>query len=438
MANSEQTTAPHPAATPPGRRRVLTAGAALGLVAALAPVASASASASATTAAPPEPPAPTVPPPPPGPAPKLVLPRPTGPHPIGTTSVRLVDAGRRDPWLGGPVRELMVQFWYPTRPAGRGRTARGHHPLAPWMDREAAKVHQRSTWMYEGYVVLADTHARLGAPADTSAGPRPVILHSPGAGMYRAASTSLVEDLASHGYVVVTIDHTYDAAQVEFPGGRVETYAVGDIEANVLKAVEVRVADTRFVLEELSRIARSRTPGGGHRLPHGLAGPGGVLDLGRTAMFGHSLGGATAISALGAGAPFRAVVNLDGTVFGPVVGTGVDRPVLLMGADEPEDTSWQEIRPRLRSWCRTVQIRGTAHRSFTDEQTFLPQAAERIGATTEQLDLAIGPLARRGQRGVDIQRDHLRAYFDHFVRGRPRPGFLDRPSRTYPEVRFLR
>jgi hypothetical protein len=54
-----------------------------------------------------------------------------------------------------------------------------------------------------------------------------------------------VEDLTSRGYVVVTIDHTHDATEVEFPGGRVETVTLPpDTEAVNTEAVAVREADT--------------------------------------------------------------------------------------------------------------------------------------------------------------------------------------------------
>jgi hypothetical protein len=56
-------------------------------------------------------------------------------------------------------------------------------------------------------------------------GPHPVVLCSPGPQADRAAGTVLVEQSASEGYVVVTIDHTHDAAEVEFPGQRVERSA---------------------------------------------------------------------------------------------------------------------------------------------------------------------------------------------------------------------
>ncbi|GAA1337586.1 lipase [Streptomyces sanglieri] len=357
---------------------------------------------------------------------RLFLPRPSGPHALGTVALHLSDLGRRDPWVATrPVRELMVQLWYPARsPAGL--------PRAPWMAGQAAAVFQQTGYLLPEYVTLPDTHARIGATADRRGGRRPVILYSHGHGQHRGSSTALVEELVSHGYVVVTIDHTYDAGQVEFPGGRVEKYAMPpltgeDDDPTILKAVDVRVADTRFVLEELSRFVRGRRG----PFPHGL---GDILDLSRTGMFGHSLGGATAASAMAAGVPITAGANLDGSLFGPVVAKGLRRPFLLMSEDADNKPSWPEIWPRLRGWRRHLRLTGTRHFSYTDYETFMPQAASRLGATDEQLAEFIGPLD--GTRGVDVQRHFLLAYFDLHLRGSRAP-ILEGPSLRYPEVRFI-
>lgn len=362
-----------------------------------------------------------------GPPPvQLVLPPPSGPHALGTVTLHLSDRSRRDPWVAArPVRELMVQLWYPAR-AATGP------PRAPWMTGQAAKVFQQTGYLLPEYARLPDTHARIGTAADTRGGRRPVILYSHGHGQHRSSSTALVEELASHGYIVVTIDHTYDAGQVEFPGDRVEKYAMPPFTAEdddpvILKAVDVRVADTRFVLEELSRRVRDRR----YPLPHGL---GHILDLSRIAMFGHSLGGATAASVMAAEPSIAAGANLDGSLFGPVVTKGLRKPFLLMSEDADNKPSWPEIWPRLRGWRRHLRLTGTRHFSYTDYETFMPQVAVRLGATDEQLAEFIGPLD--GTRGIDLQRRFLLAYFDLHLRGR-RARILEGPSLHYPEVRFI-
>ncbi|MFJ2112384.1 MULTISPECIES: alpha/beta hydrolase family protein [unclassified Streptomyces] len=399
----------------PSRRRVMATGTALAAGLALT-----GAGAGATTAAAATPsgsaPAPV----------RLALPRPTGPHALGTVTLHLTDRSRRDPWVGSvPVRELMVQIWYPAlRGAGL--------PRAPWMDPKAAEVFQRTGYLLDGYVTLPPTHARTGAPADLSGGRLPVILYSHGHGQYRASSTALVEDLVSHGYVVVTIDHTYDAGVVEFPGGRVTTHRMPELtEANMTevidKAVDVRVADTRFVREELSRRVRAR----GNPLPARL---GELLDLSRTALFGHSLGGATAAAAMAEGMPFLAGANLDGHLFGPALTKGVPGPFLLIGEDAATNDNWTAAWPKLRGWRRMLLLTGSRHFSYTDYEAFLPQALDRLGGTAEQLAEVIGPLD--SARSIAIQRRFLRAYFDLHLRGR-RARILEGPTGAYPEMRFL-
>lgn len=300
------------------------------------------------------------------------------------------------------------------------------------MTSQAAEVFQQTGYLLPEYATLPDTHAQVGPAADTRRGRRPVILYSHGHGQHRSSSTALVEELVSHGYIVVAIDHTYDAGQVEFPGGRVEKYAMPPFTGEeddpvILKAVDVRVADTRFVLEELSRRVRGRQ----NPLPHRL---GDILDLSRTAMFGHSLGGATAASAMAAGTPIAAGANLDGSLFGPVVTEGLRKPFLLMSEDADNKPSWPEIWPRLRGWRRHLRLTGTRHFSYTDYETFMPQVAARLGATDEQLAEFIGPLD--GTRAIDVQRRFLLAYFDLHLRGRRAP-VLEGPSPRYPEVRFI-
>jgi hypothetical protein len=87
-------------------------------------------------------------------------------------------------------------------------------------------------------------------PATGSCGGRPLVLYSPGFGSSRDGNSVLVEHLVSRGYVVATIDHTYDGGKVEFPDGRVEVPAVPPVTPDVAeKVVAVRVADTRFVLD---------------------------------------------------------------------------------------------------------------------------------------------------------------------------------------------
>jgi dienelactone hydrolase len=365
----------------------------------------------------------------------LTLPTPSGPDAVGTKAFRLVDHSRHDPWVASqPYRELMVSVLYPARDAAR-------YPVAPQMSPGAAKhfdaslatVHQ-SLGIPAGKVDWAatPTHAHLNAPA--APGRHPVVLYSPGLGDPRTLGTTLTEDLASRGYVVVTIDHTYDASEVEFPGGRVEPFKLprdGDVLATLRKVVSVRVADTRFVLDQLTE-GRLGVP----------------VDPGEIGMFGQSAGGFTALQTMHDDPRLKAAADLDGTVgfdqadggpgLSPLAEDGLGRPYLLMGSqasDHHTVRSWEALWSNSTGWRRDLHLRGSEHGSYTDLESLVPQlvkAAVLPNPAAQEDTGWIDPA-----RAVTAERAYLAAFFDHELRGRD-GGLLDRPSPEYPEVTFVR
>ncbi|TGB13330.1 alpha/beta hydrolase family protein [Streptomyces palmae] len=383
------------------------------------------------------------------------LPAPSGPHRVGTTSLHLVDRSRHDPWVPNqPYRELMVSIRYPARDTGG-------HPAAPLMlPGEAAAYDQQNnlSGVPQGKVDWAAirTHARQDAPIDRRGGRLPVVLYSPGAGDPRTLGSSLVDDLASRGYAVVTIDHTHEGPGVEFPGGRVERslmldeYQRADQEHRVpdllRKITAVRVADTRFVLDELDRLAAGHNPDADHQqLPPGLRG---ALDTGRTAMFGQSAGGFTAAHTMHDDPRIKAAANMDG-VMGytqddgdpsnpSAVGIdGLDRPLLLMGMEGDDHrtvASWDATWRHSSGWHRDLSFVGAKHASFTDTEALLPQLAERLDLPSQTVARNIGTIAP--DRAIAAEGVYLTAFFDRWLLGRETP-LLDGPAPQWPEVRHI-
>ena len=152
-----------------------------------------------------------------GPAP--CLPEPTGPYPAGTVSVWLTDTSRPDPWVPGVnARELMVSLWYPAVPSD-GRRAR-------YMTPAESELHLASRAIAGIPPDLLST-VKTNAVCDARPAGRqhslPLVVLSPGFTSSRSTLTALAEDLASHGYVVAGIDHTYESHATAFPDGRVTT-----------------------------------------------------------------------------------------------------------------------------------------------------------------------------------------------------------------------
>ncbi|GGX98001.1 alpha/beta hydrolase family protein [Streptomyces hiroshimensis] len=363
----------------------------------------------------------------------LRLPAPTGPHRTGVTTLYLVDRSRPDPWEPAiPVREVMATVFYPAR------TVRGF-PVARQMSAGAAEsfgqsgpaIHPELPGAGVDWRATA-THSHTGAPAQ-AARRWPVLLYSPGGGDPRTMGTALAEELASHGHVVVTVDHPGDAGEVEFPcamAGR-ETVRPTVLRDDPRKRPELfraligtRIADTRFVLDRLEALAAGRNPdAAGRALPEHL---GRALDLRRVGVYGHSAGGTTVAEAMYEDRRIAAAVNLEGYLdrapetpgrageLYPVARHGSDRPLLLLGTDGFPDRkalepSWQAVLARSGGRAERRQLGGAAHGVFTDYAALAPQLQAAGLMTAAARASLVGPADPA--RSVPAVRCHVRAFF---------------------------
>jgi len=359
------------------------------------------------------------------------LPEPTGPCPAGTTSLHLTDTSRADPWAAGvTARELMVSLWYPAVPSDG--------PRAQYMTPAESELQLTSrgiTGLPPDALSTTRTHAAVDAMPEGTEHSLPLVVLSPGFTNSRSSLTALAEDLASHGYAVAGIDHTYESHGTAFPDGRVTTCLAREARQRDSgfqeKITGGRAADVSFVLSELT---------GAHPAWPGAR----LIDPSRMAMAGHSLGGAASIAAMLADSRIRAGVDMDGSTVAEIPAEGLSRPFLFLGkqsnytpgsgGDVPAGTlawkrlsgavsTWERDWALLTGWKRWLVVAGAVHASFTD----LALLAEQTG-----IDIGAG---LSGARSLDITRAYLRAFFDQHLRGRP-PALLDQPSPGYPEVTF--
>ncbi|MEU4745534.1 alpha/beta hydrolase [Actinosynnema sp. NPDC023658] len=336
------------------------------------------------------------------------LPAPTGRHPVGTTSLYLEDTSRPDPWVPSvAARELMVSLFYPAASA-RGPKKQYMTPVESSAVLEEAGL----TTVPPDALAAVRTNAVVDArPLPGRKHSRPLVVLSPGFKRPRATLSTLAEDLASHGYVVVVVDHTYENVATTFPDGRVAPCAAcGNHDPEFWSALERgRATDVSFVLDQLTGPLRHR-PGAD------------LVDPSRIAMGGHSVGGASSLAALRADPRILAAIDVDGSISTPVPETGMSRPVMLLGrrsAYAPgtggSAKSWEDAWPLLTGWRRWLVVDGMVHPSFTD-----------LGVLAGQLGVDLGA-AVGGERGAAITRAHVRAFFDLHLRGVPQP-LLDGPS----------
>jgi predicted dienelactone hydrolase len=362
------------------------------------------------------------------------LPKPTGVYPIGTMAMHLTDAAREETRSNQPgkLRELMIQIWYPAEHGGPGIAYR---PLA---ETEFKKRH----------LALVRTHAVRGVPIAKAQAQYPLVLFAPSWTGRRDQNTVQVEELASHGFLVVGIDHPYSTALTAFPDGRTVQTVLGPwmdystdetFHACVRTSEEqlrIRAADVRFVLDEIARLnqfdAQSLFTG--------------RIDMSRVGIFGHSLGGAVAAEVCQTEPRVKAGVNLDGVFFGGPTKKSIGKPMLVFSDDTPVATPAQLatitgprhrelafiaqddqcIRQRLsESGGCLLTLRGARHMNFCDSPLYSP---------VRRLTHA-GPI--QPTRAMEIINAYMLAFFRAKLNGRDEP-LLSGPSSAYPEVEFER
>jgi dienelactone hydrolase len=321
-----------------------------------------------------------------------MLPHPTGAFSVGRSGFEVRDAERAEIYSqnSDDRRELVTWIWYPTG-------------VAP--DSEPAAYLPAGWQPVDRLLGVDSTRARghaIGDPPVSAELPSyPVLLFSP-SGFPPLMWAAIAEELASHGYVIVGINHTYETPVTVFATGRTLPANPAAI-AGVLGAQQgphgaafrARAAVCDYKAADLRSTA--------HWLASGGAGPSfhGRLDLGRLGAFGHSFGGNAALQWCRDDARCRAAANLDGALWSDVGTNGLHRPALQILADHhefdlsPDDAvaagmapdrawfmaeksiafdGWRTVHRTARP-AYTAQVRGATHVSFMDVP-FLPLRAD--------------------------------------------------------------
>lgn len=339
-------------------------------------------------------------------------------------------------------RELMVHLWYPAAKPGRTPA-----PYLPGRERLASSAAAGSLQNLFGpawsRIVSGELRTHSFERAPTASGTKlPVLIFSPGGGMPIAAYTTQMEELASHGYVLAAIEHTYDSPAVMFPDGRIVT-ADGawdrmrreskDPEMFEKNVTEIHAADVRFVVGKLHELESDRKSQFYAR-----------LDLARIGVFGHSRGGRTAARACQLDERIKACLNQDGNwswrpFWLDYQGRSMRQPFMMLDhldPDLPDDVykkmnttreAYAARREALRSEAReklygtvvggsyhvTIKTPGISHNSFSDVRLLGRADGGAINAWPKDVQSRT-PHAQI----IGMVTAFTRAFFDKHLRGR--------------------
>ena len=301
------------------------------------------------------------------------LPTPTGPYTVGTQMFEWTDE-TRDEWFTetvGDKRRIVVQAWYPTHASDATPLPYLANP-DEWLP-ALSVVLQLPQFLFN-HLREIDTHSILDAPLHSQVKKTPLVVFSHGIWGMRFQNTAQFEALASRGYIVLAVDHAYDASLTLFSDGTIADFRSGyegELTPEQFWAlrnpqVKTRVADIGFMIDTVAKKAAANDPLWA------------AADLENIGMFGHSYGGATSIVAANQDPRIDATIALDGwmvPVPPEVINQGVSTPLLYIGRESwPDPLNYQKLDKLLSNSPQQASILmpGTEHFDFSDAPLFSP------------------------------------------------------------------
>lgn len=352
-----------------------------------------------------------------------------GPYQVGVKVIPLTDPSRTEA-NSTAHREILLSIYYPTTRHSNTEETQIYLPNV------SSGLFETSFGFPAGSVTKLHTNSysnsqlnpHFGRPSTGGVG-CDVIVFSPGLGAPRLLYTALLEDAASHGRVVVSIDHPGDAEIVEFPDGHIVYSSVpADYVTNLTLLnpfYETRLADVQFLTRSLPSLpVLNRCP---------------IKQLG---IFGHSFGGATAGGTIQAlQSSYAGGVNLDGAFFG-VEATGgpaadLKKPFLLMSSSihsSATDDTWTAFEKAQTGWLHELALNGSQHLTYFDLGPVVDSLGLAGSFNSTALEAIIGTIDPK--RALFIQRTFLKAFFDFVFTKKKTSPILEGPSEAFPEIYF--
>lgn len=339
---------------------------------------------------------------------------PHGNYSVGTKTIELTDSLRNEDVSANKSkkRRLIVQFWYPAKIAVDSKRAT-YHPNPEFFQSDVAKLFPDIPQVFLKRLANAKVNSYENAPIISTNGQLPVIIFSHGMDAMRSLNSYQMEELASNGYVIASIEHVYSATGTVFKDGTlggITPYEKIADEGFAEKIINKWSMDQSFVFDQLEKMNKDS-------LDFFYA----KLDLKNVGLLGFSFGGCVVANTLTLDKRIKAGVNLDGFYYGENYKRGFNQSFMELRSQptptekvteaelkashlskERWDWIWfKEWKNRLDSYtkavpggCYSYTITGADHFSFCDLPLMAPfpsilsPKTERIHELTNQYTLS--------------------------------------------------
>ena len=356
---------------------------------------------------------------------------PSGPYRVGTRMYELTDSTRREIYSGkDEARRFQIQIWYPASVSPSDQRA-------PWMTNAevyapliASYIHLPAFFL--DHLTLVKVPAYRESKIAPIEGGHPIILFSHGWNGFNAQNTGQALNLASHGYIVVAVQHTYGAVVTVFSDGTIAPNNPAalpsgaqdeDYGAAAQKLGAQWAGDMAHTLDFLE------TQNADPKSPFHNS-----MNLSRVGVYGHSTGGGAAIQFCGTDARCKALLGMDPfmrPVSTDVVENGLGQPSFFMfsqhwadDVDSRNNQLFNQFLAKVPHSLGVISIDGTAHYDFSDLPSLSP-LAPRLGLK--------GPI--NGKLVTIIINDYLLSFFDLSLK-EVQMTLFDGQNQKYNEVKF--
>ncbi|AEV30112.1 isoform II [Sphaerochaeta pleomorpha str. Grapes] len=329
------------------------------------------------------------------------MPKPTGPYTVGTDSYELTESGRKELYGQEPHldRHIRFQVWYPADTKKGGK-------LTKWLV-DGRKVASGIPVMYKlpdfllDHTALVKSHSYKGLPISNKEQTYPLVIISHGWTGFSSLHSDLGEMFASHGYIAVSINHTYGAAVSVFENGEVvyvdpkalpDRASVSNFDVYSHALVSTFANDDRAVLDfmETNPFFSDR------------------IDKQRIGAMGHSTGGGGAVSFAITDSRIKAVLGFDAWVEPidtNILEKGLQIPNAFLRSEQwetgPNNAFLKQLFENTTVKPSIYQVQGGNHQDFSMLYMYLP--ITRILGATGSLD----PL-----KNAEIQQSYALTFFD--------------------------
>lgn len=342
--------------------------------------------------------------------PIISIEKPSGNTEVGTISYELTDTKRKETYgtSENENRKIMIQLWYPTDEVkGLKR--------APWIEggipvsRGIAEAMHFPKWLlvHTTYIM---SNSYENAELSSLYKKYPVVIISHDWTGFRNLHTNFAEELASKGYIVISIDHTYSSDGVVFSDGSVsfldrkalpDRSKTPDFLEYAFKLVSTYSGDIELVIDELEKWNSGvlETPFKDR------------LDLKKIGLIGHSAGGGGAVKAAIEDYRIKAIIGLDAWVE-PLkeeqLQAGLGIPSLFLRSEQWQNGFNNKNLLRIVAANRNdtyfYQIQGTNHFDFTMAYMYSPRIkkASLLGSLDSKI-------------GSNLQKDYITTFFNEYL-----------------------